>query len=73
MVYHSLKEEILEILRKEGTCSRGEIASNLKDNPNRAILMGYLRCLSDLGIIGSKDIGRAKIYFLKSDKKRSGK
>lgn len=71
MVYHSLKEEILVILEREGACSREEIASYLKDKPNRAILMGYLRCLSDLGIIESKDVGRAKIYFLKrgGDKK----
>ncbi len=65
MVYHSLSEEIVEILKKEGACSREEIASKLKENPNRAILMGYLRCLVDLDIIGSKDVGRAKLYFPK--------
>jgi hypothetical protein len=68
MVYHSLKEEIVEILKKEGACSREEITKKLKDKPNRAILMGYLRCLSDLGVISSKDAGKAKIYFLRSEK-----
>lgn len=65
MVYHTLKEEIIEILRKEGACSREEIAKKLKKKVNRAILMGYLRALSDLEIIISKDAGKAKIYFLK--------
>ncbi|MBT3282279.1 MAG: hypothetical protein HN374_04860 [Cryomorphaceae bacterium] len=64
MVYPSLKEEIVGILRKEGACSREEISKNLKEKPNRAILMGYLRCLSDFGFIISKDVGKAKIYFL---------
>ena len=41
MVYHSLKEEVLGILIKEGACSREEIAGKLKEKPNRAILMGY--------------------------------
>lgn len=65
MVYHTLKEEIVEILKKEGPSSREEIAKKLKTKVNRAILMGYLRCLSDLGVIASKDAGKAKIYFLK--------
>jgi len=64
MVYHTLKEEIIEILKKEGACSREEIAKKLKTKPNRAILMGYLRCLADLGMIISKDVGKAKIYML---------
>ena len=65
MVLHNLKEEVVEILKKEGACSREEIAKKLKEKPNRAILMGYLRCLSDIGIIASKDAGKAKIYFLR--------
>jgi len=65
MVYHTLKKGVVDILKKEGACSRQEIVSKLKDNPNRAILMGYLRCLVDLGLICSKDVGRAKIYFLR--------
>ena len=65
MVYHSLKEEIIGILKKEWTCTREEISRKLKKKPNRAILMGYLRCLSDLGLIISKDAGKAKIYFMK--------
>jgi len=64
MVHHTLKEEIVAILRKEGACSRVEIASKLKEKLNRAILMGYLRCLVDLGVLISKDVGKAKIYFL---------
>jgi len=64
MVYYTLKEEILEILKKESVSSREEIARNLKQKPNRAILMGYLRCLVDLGVIESKDAGKAKIYFI---------
>jgi predicted transcriptional regulator len=69
MVYHTLKEEIIEILKKEGACSREEIAKKLKNKVNRAILMGYLRCLSDLGAIFSKDAGKAKIYLLKGGEK----
>ena len=69
MVYHTLKEEIIEILRKENACSREEIAKKLKTKPNRAILMGYLRCLSDLDVIFSKDVGKAKIYMLRGEKK----
>jgi predicted transcriptional regulator len=65
MVYHSLSEEIVGILKKEGACSREELASKLAEKPNRAILMGYLRCLVDLDVIGSKDVGRAKLYFPK--------
>ncbi len=64
IVHYVLKEEIVEILKKEGACSREEIAKKLKNNLNRAILMGYLRCLSDLGVIISKDAGKAKIYIL---------
>ena len=65
MVYYTLKGEIIRILKKEGTCTREDIARKLKQKPNRAILMGYLRCLSDLDIIKSKDAGKAKIYFMK--------
>lgn len=65
MVYCTLKEEIIRILRTEGACSRSEIAKHLKSKPNRAILMGYLRALVDMEIISSKDIGKAKLYFLK--------
>ena len=65
MVYNSLKEEILGILKKEGASTREEIVARLKEAPNRAILMGYLRCLVDLDIIESKDVGRAKLYFLR--------
>jgi len=64
MVYHRLKEEIFGILKKEGACSREEISKKLKEKPNRAILMGYLRCLADFGLMISKDVGKAKIYFL---------
>ena len=71
MVY-SLKEEIIRILKKEGACSRSEIAKNLKSKPNRAILMGYLRALVDLNIISSKDIGKAKLYFLHSNNSSKG-
>jgi len=68
MVYLNLGEEILVILKKRGPCSRSEISRELKIKPNRAILMGYLRCLVDLGVIDSKDAGKAKIYFLKNKK-----
>jgi len=69
MVYHNLKEEIVEIIKKEGACSREEITKKLREKVNRAILMGYLRCLSDLNVISSKDAGKAKIYFLKGGEK----
>lgn len=69
MVYHTLKEEVVGILKKEGASTREEIASKLKENPNRAILMGYLRCLVDVDVIESKDVGRAKLYFLRGGEK----
>ena len=69
MVYHTLREEVIDILKKEGASTREEIAAKLKEAPNRAILMGYLRCLVDLDIIESKDVGRAKLYFLREGKK----
>ncbi len=64
-----MKKEIVDILKKSGFCTREEIAKQLEEKPNRAILMGYLRCLVDLKVIESKDVGRAKLYFLKEDGK----
>jgi hypothetical protein len=58
--------KIITLLKNKGQpLTQAEIASSLRSlNINRAILLGYLRCLSDLGKIKSKDSGKAKIYFL---------
>jgi len=44
-------------------CTQKEISRELSDI-NRAILLGYLRCMVDMGIISSKDSGKAKVYFI---------
>tara|TARA_Y100000034_G_scaffold98204_1_gene120183 strand:+ start:645 stop:872 length:228 start_codon:yes stop_codon:yes gene_type:complete len=64
MVYYALGKEVVDILKKEGMSTREELMKKLKDKPNRAIMMGYLRCLVDLEKIRSKDVGKAKIYYL---------
>jgi predicted transcriptional regulator len=57
-----INEKIINLLkeRKEPLTPK-EIENSVKIN--RAVLLGYLRCLTDLEIIKSKDSGKAKIYF----------
>ena len=57
-------DKIVGFLEKSGPCTQLEIAGALPDM-NRAVLLGYLRCLVDVGKIRSKDSGRAKIYFIR--------
>jgi len=59
-----LYEKITAFLKKEGEpCTQKEIVAVLP-GINRAVLLGYLRCLVDVGKIKSKDSGKAKVYFL---------
>lgn len=65
-----LNKKIIGFLKKKGeACTQKEISMGLP-NVNRAVLLGYLRCLVDLGKIKSKDSGKAKIYFLAENKSR---
>lgn len=58
-----LYKKVIGVLRKGEPCTQREIAGELSDI-NRAVLLGYLRCLVDIGKIKSKDGGKAKIYYL---------
>jgi predicted transcriptional regulator len=59
-----LRENVVKFLKENcGPCTQKEIAAGLP-NVNRAVLLGYLRCLVDMGEVKSKDSGRAKIYYL---------
>jgi len=59
-----LYEKIIAFLKKGGEpCTQKEIALGLV-GINRAVLLGYLRCLVDVGKVKSKDSGKAKIYYL---------
>lgn len=59
-----LYEKIVAFLKKKGEpCTQREIAVSLP-SINRAVLLGYLRCLVDVGKVKSKDSGKAKVYFL---------
>ena len=59
-----LKERIVVFLRESGApCTQKEIAQSLP-SINRAVLLGYLRCLVDVGRVKSKNIGKAKSYYL---------
>ena len=59
-----LYEKIVGFLRKDGgPCTQREIAGGLS-GINRAVLLGYLRCLVDVGKVKSKDSGKAKVYWI---------
>jgi hypothetical protein len=59
-----LDKKIVAYLKKRGEpLTQREIAIGLP-GINRAVLLGYLRCLVDLGKIKSKDSGKAKIYYV---------
>lgn len=59
-----LYQKIVGFLRENGgPCTQREIAMALP-SINRAVLLGYLRCLVDVGKVKSKDSGKAKIYYL---------
>jgi len=58
-----LYKKIVSVLKEsDGPCTQKEISSALP-GINRAVLLGYLRCLVDVGKIKSKDSGKAKIYY----------
>ena len=62
MVCCKMYKKILAILESGEAMTQKEIGERLP-GINRAVLLGYLRCLVDLGKIRSKDSGKAKIYF----------
>ena len=59
-----LYEKIVAYLREDGgPCTQRDITGGLPAM-NRAVLLGYLRCLVNVGKIRSRDSGKAKIYYL---------
>ncbi|MFA5060903.1 MAG: hypothetical protein WC494_01135 [Candidatus Pacearchaeota archaeon] len=48
---------------KKEPCTQSEI-SNAIPKMHRIILLGYLRCLVDIGMIKSKKSGKALIYYI---------
>ena len=64
ILYCMLNEKIIAYLKKDGgPCTQRDITGALPAM-NRAVLLGYLRCLVDVGKIKSRDSGKAKIYYL---------
>ena len=59
-----LYRKILDVLKKSGEPLTQAEISKLIPSINRAVLLGYLRALVDLGKIKSKNSGKAKIYFI---------
>jgi len=63
-LYGIMYRKIVAYLRNdEGPCTQRDIAGALP-MMNRAVLLGYLRCLVDIGKIKSRDSGKAKVYYL---------
>ena len=62
-------EKIKKLLKDGEARSQKEIMKEL-GAIDRGILTGYLRCLTDLGEIESKFLGRTKIYFIKRGGKK---
>jgi len=59
-----LYQKIIEILKEKNEPLTQKELSMLLPDINRAVLLGYLRCLVDFGKIKSKNSGKAKIYFI---------
>ena len=63
-LYSMLCERIIAYLKKDGgPCTQRDITGALP-SMNRAVLLGYLRGLVDVGKIKSRDSGKAKVYYL---------
>ena len=59
-----LYKKIVSFLKgSDGPCTQREISLALP-GINRAVLLGYLRCLVDVRKVKSKDSGKAKVYWL---------
>ncbi|MFH1451920.1 MAG: hypothetical protein ABIF88_01960 [archaeon] len=57
-------QRIISVLKeKKEPLTQREISKSMP-SMNRAVLLGYLRCLVDLGKIKSKNSGKAKIYYI---------
>jgi len=69
MVDRIYVEQIKRIMKDGEPRSQKEIQEKI-GSVDRAIFMGYLRCLVDLDIIKSKYMGRTKIYFMRKGGKR---
>jgi len=59
-----LKERIIsELKKRKEPLTQREITKKIS-KINRAVLLGYLRCLADLGKIKSKRSGKTIIYYI---------
>ena len=65
----SYAEKIKKFLKDGEARSQKEIMKEI-GTMDRVILTGYLRCLTDLGEIKGKFLGRTKIYFIKRGGKK---
>mgnify|MGYP001626249689 CR=1 FL=1 len=63
MVEEDLAGKIIILLKNNPGQTIKEIAVQL--NVNRTFLSGYLKALEDKGFIRSKEIGSAKVYFVR--------
>jgi len=61
-----LSAQIVRLLNRDPGQPVKELAKQLK--LNRTYLAGYLRALEDQGLVKSKEIGPAKIYFNNREK-----
>jgi hypothetical protein len=59
-----MHKKIINLLKERSDPLTQMEVSNALPDVNRAILLGYLRCLVDMGKIKSKNSGKAKIYYL---------
>jgi predicted transcriptional regulator len=57
-----IQKKIMQAIRERGPCTQQEI-SKAVGKINRAVLLGYLRCLCDLGKIKAKKAGKALVYY----------
>ena len=63
MVEKDLSQKIITLLKSNPGQTIKEIAIQLK--VNRTFLSGYLRALEDKGFIKSKEVGSARVYFVR--------
>jgi predicted transcriptional regulator len=58
-----MEKKIISLLKEKGPCTQMEVSKGV-GKINRAVLLGYLRCLCDLKKVRSKRVGKALVYFI---------
>ena len=61
--HNDLRPKVIKLLDENPGQTIKELANQLR--VNRSFLAGYLRALEDQGLVRSKRIGPAKVYFNK--------